>query len=316
MLMPKRYCKVEVKDATGASTVFENKNSIGARIEFSVVNKTQTFQHGFNTAQIRIYNLTNERFDYLRQSGKEVSLTVGTDNLNDNPNFENPFTNRGIIFNGYIYNVARTKEDTDIVTILYCSSMNNTSANLNLVLSQTFENITLNKLLDTIATDTGLAITRDNFTGVSIASRSYFNEYKIVLNQLALKYGFTWSLNNKTLIVRKRGSTDVQVFEFSADSGLLKPPILTEKGVDIEVFLQPNIKPQDQFQLNSKFGSFKLGALEFQERITAPTSIAYLRTQVNGRYTGTYTALFITHDGSTHTNQWVTRIEGWFNPNE
>ena len=66
MLMPKRYCKVEILDTTGNSIVFENKNSIGARIEFSVVNKTQTFQHGFNTAQIRIYNLKDETFEFLR----------------------------------------------------------------------------------------------------------------------------------------------------------------------------------------------------------------------------------------------------------
>jgi hypothetical protein len=309
--MPKRYCKIEVKDPQGNVRTFLNQDSLGPRIDFFVIRKTQTFQNGFSTAEIKIYNLAargeNNSFDFLKTKGLEISMICGTQGIRN-----------GVIdqiFNGYVYTVLRTKEGPDIITILYCSTVDPENPKTALTLSKSYKQIKLRALLKEIADDMGmeLVLGGNYYNDVIITKRSYAEDCKMVLDELAQTYEFNWEIRGNKLYIFKidDNNTNTRVFEFNRSSGLLKPPIVTEKGVDIEIFLQPNINPADRFILQSEFATFNLGALQFQDRISSKISIGFIRTINDNRYTGNFQTLFLVHQGSTHTDEWKTRIEGY-----
>jgi hypothetical protein len=305
--MPKRYVKIEVTDEDGTVKTFLNQNSVGPRVDFYVIRKTQTFGNGFSTAEIKIYNLKDETFKFLRNKGKEISLKCGHENVNG--------ATINQVFNGFVYSVLRNKVGPDIITILYCSTVHPNNPKFKLLFSRTYARIPLTDLLKSLANDMGVTLALNcNFSGVNIVNRSYCKEAKLVLDELATTYEFIWEVRGNNLYINKIddvNNNNVKIFEFSHASGLLKPPVVTEKGVDIYVFLQPNINPMDKFFLNAEFATFNLGALQFQDRISSKINVGTIRVSEDGnRYVGRYTVLFLVDEGSTHTETWQTRIEG------
>lgn len=315
---PLRYVECVIQDPTGDSYSFINDKSLGLRIDFSVVSKAQAFKGGFNTAQIRIYNLSDSIFKFIKpadlnQSTRFIRLVAGNRNIK--------YSNQAIIddtevtvvqdgitgtlFEGYIYSAIRSKEGTDIVTILYCSTNDGTKTNF---FNIAYKKVSLNQILKDIATKLELTLDADNFA-VDFVDYSFSNNAFAVLDELACNYNLLWSVFGTKLIVRDI-NTKGNIFEFDKSSGLLKPPIYTEKGVDLEVMLNPLIRPNDTFILNSDFGTFNLGALEFSDRTSDKTQGGFLREGAALNYYGEYECLFLTHNGSTHTNIWNTRIEG------
>jgi hypothetical protein len=306
-MLPRRYCLVEIADAQGNFLNFENKNSVGPRIDFDVTRKTQSFHNGFSTAEIKLYNLNFKSFKFLRDQGRQITVTAGHEHTLED--------NKGKIFEGYVYSVKRTKIDTDIIVILYCSTLDPGNQKLRKVNSYSFQEIKLKALIDKIATSAGLSASMSEpsqFNAV-IINRAYQCTGLELLNELAAEYRFTFEIIKNTLKILKIGSTSVNSFEFNRSKGLLKPPVITEKGVDIEVFLTPNIGPQDIFNLKAEFANFNLGALEFQDRLASKLNIGFVKEIQDTDYTlyyGKYHVLFLVHTGSTHTNTWQTRIEG------
>ena len=80
--------------------------------------------------------------------------------------------------------------------------------------------------------------------------------------------------------------------------------------------MQPGINPADRFFLNAEYATFNLGALQFQDRISSKVSIGFIRNTTDNRYVGKFKTLFLVHQGSTHTDEWKTRIEGYTFPSE
>jgi len=305
MKPPLRYCQVVVKDNQGTTKGFLSESSVGPRIDFNVVRKTQTFAGGFSTAQIKIYNISDKTFAFLKKKGNEISLIAGNQNIEK--------ASIGQLFNGYVYSTVRDKQGPDVVTIMYCSTVDPINSRTHLTFSKSYQSITLINLLKALASEMSMTITIDasDFKGITIGPKSFFNDGNAVLDEIARSYNFMWEVRGTEIVINKIGSNKVRVFEFSHASGLRKPPIITEKGVDIEVPLTPNINPGDKFILNAEFATYNLGALEFQDRITDKVALGTIKVLDDGRYVGNYWTLFLVHDGSTHTNQWATRIEGW-----
>jgi hypothetical protein len=98
-------------------------------------------------------------------------------------------------------------------------------------------------------------------------------------------------------------------FSFTPESGLLKPPMKTEAGADIEVFLEPYINPSDYYTINAKFLDYNISALEFRQALK-DRRFDNIRVPNKDRYVGKYRVLNLIHEGSTHTNTWYTRIVG------
>jgi hypothetical protein len=308
MALSIRYVKTTVVSKNNEVQIILNDNSKGARIDFDITRKTPTFQNGFSTAEIKIYNLSFKNFVFLRDKGKSIQLEAGHRNTTDK--------NNGVCFLGFIYSVMRTKIDTNIVTILYCSTLDIKNTEIRKPLKDySLKQIDLYSLLLKISSDIGLTLITNcsNFKNVILTDVSFKDNALVTLEYLAQKYEFIYDINGKTLLVSLIEETKTKVFEINRATGLLKPPIITEKGVDLEVFLMPQIQPQDLFNLSTQYASFNLGALEFQDRPSSKINIGNIRstdlTDTN-IYVGQFRVLFLNHTGSTHTNQWSTRIEG------
>jgi hypothetical protein len=291
---PNRYIKVQVLDDSNREVVFENTNSLGARIDFMVERLPTSHSGGMNIAQVQIYNLKDETFDFIASSGYVVNITVGYRDQNN------------LVFNGRVLSAFRRKEMADVITSLYCST---TFENDKDIVNMSIETMKLEDLLKKIAKDQKLDIQTDSFTHV-IKDRSIFGSPVDVLNNLALRYNFTWWLDNGTLII-KENRLETPRFFFSPESSLLKPPIRTEAGVDIEIYLNPFINPSDVFELSSKFADYRLAGLEFVERVRGG-GFTGRRVPKSDRYIGKYRVLTLTHEGSTHTNAWYTKIVGHY----
>lgn len=301
--MKTRFAFIRIKDAKGNFTDFRNSNSIGARIEFSIIQNPCIGGGGLSTAQISIFNLNDDTFKYIAQQGKSISLTVG---YNDS---------YAEIFNGSILTVIRAKEGTDIITKIYGNENGIDTSTLNILWKpEAFNSISLDGLLNKLATDTGFTIIKPNLNNILITNKTFYGTVQEILNQLAFKYQLSYSVHGSVITIYKVDDGNRPTFTFTPESGLLKLPIITEKGVDIEVFLEPKIRPDNLFILNSKFATFNLGAMEFVERVRD----SYINTQANqfvrgvnkDFYEGKYRALMLQHEGSTHTNTWYTRIDG------
>lgn len=300
-----RHCKVEVQNGTvinnkvkfgNVITTFENKNSVGTRIDFTIDRLPNCLGGGMSTAQIKLYNLKDDTFDYLASNGYKVFLSAGYGDM------INP------IFIGNILTVLRKKIMTDVVTTLYCNT-NFSNNNVDSLISEPITSMSLNTLLKKIASKQGIKSSIDDFKGVNVVNTTFENYSTTdILNFLAIKYKFNWWLDNDILKI-KRIPQNTAAHIFTPESGLLKPPMKTELGVDIEVFLQPFISPSDLFELSSKFADYNLAGMEFVERVRGG-NFDKKRVPKADRFSGKYSILTLTHEGSTHTNSWYTRIVG------
>lgn len=296
----KRVVIVNIADKNGKNTKnFTNRNSIGARIDFTVVKYPQSGGNGLNIANISIYNITDDTFKFLSEQGQEISLEAGWE------------SNYATIFNGSIMSVIRTREGTDIITRIYANE-NGMTDRVNRVLNKSYNTISLNDFLDSLSSY-GFAVNRPNFTEV-IQNRTFSGSLSDILRNLAARYNFVYEVKGNILVISKNDDPNRIVFEFSPQSGMIKPPVITEKGADLEIFLQPNINPNDRFKLNSKFATFNIGAMEFVERVREgfinTTGVKFVSGVNATRYEGKYKVIQLQHEGSTHSNTWFTRLDG------
>lgn len=292
--IPSRFIQVTVK-AENDQKVFTNQRSVGPRIDFNIVKGANTGGGGLNTCQVSIFNLSDDTSAFILDAGSEIIVEAGYE------------FKTNVIYAGELKSIYRKKEGPDIVTTML--SITNGTLFENKFVNETFTKITLNELLDKLAADNGFQLERDSFTD-QIINRTYIGDLRSVLGKLSYQYNFQWTSDDQVIKVTKRARPTTAQFEFTPASGLLGIPEVTEKGVDLTVFLEPNIKPSDVFHLSSRFASFNLGALEFVERVRGnELQQTLVRNKDPNRFSGDFRVMQLIHEGSTHENQWQTRIE-------
>lgn len=305
--LPLRFCRVTVSQPgtvtvlnttsnANIQKVFTYQNSRGPRIDFTITRMSGPSGGGLNTAQIEIYNLNDNSKKFLLQKGNKVIIEAG---------YEYDYN---VIFGGEVKSVTDKKQNADIITTLY--SFTNVALYEKAFINESFTQISLNEFLDKMSSDHGFTLKRDNFTA-TIINRTYWGALKDILTTLGNQYNFTWMDHNGVIEVRKNENQTIVKYTFDPSSGLIGIPVITEKGADLVVFLQPNINVGDLFQLDSQFATFNLGGLEFQERILGnELQNALVRNESTDRFSGQFQVMIATHEGSTHENMWHTKIEG------
>jgi len=276
-----------------SSKEFSNINSKGYRIDFAV---TKYPGGVLNKTQIRIFNLTDATSKIINK-GNQVILEAGYGLKNN------------IIFKGRLFSISREKFGADIITTLYCSQQGTWS---NKTILDTISRKPLGTYLDDLANSVDLDISRPLFNE-SISKKSFMGDYGSVLDKLGNSFGFEWHIDDETLIIKRNDQRSDIRFVFNPSSGLLKSPIVTENGINLKIFLEPFIKPYDEFELDSRFATFNLGSLEFTERIRGKEiSQAYIRNPDPSRFSGNFIASNVIHEGSTHNNEWSTTLTGLY----
>ena len=289
--MLKRYVRATIIGEDGREGKFEYSDSKGYRIDFNVVKFPSSV---LNTAQVQIYNVSDDTAKIMNE-GAAIILEAGYQGKVD------------VIFSGNIKSITREKAGADIITSIYCVSMGDWTRHM---VSKTIRNKKVGDFIDEVCRDAFIKVSRPVMDSV-ISYKTFFGDFKTILNNLGNTYNFLWNEEDGIIKIALNQDEPIVKFKFDPSSGLLRTPTIQENGIDLAVFLLPQIRPNDQFELDARFVKFNIGQLEFVPRIRGTVvQDAYVVNVDPERFRGRYRVLQLTHEGSTHENVWQTSIQG------
>lgn len=269
------------------------------RQDFSVKESIHIAGNGMATAEIQLWNLNDRSASEIESKGLEVKLSAGWEGK------------MGELFSGKIASVTRTKSDagsTDIITTLYC--LGGFLIQQTEVYQETVQNDDVRSFLARLAQFMGLTLSIDSEV-VGLVENTTFNDNPLkILTKLGSQFKFTFYWTETLLIVKALlNPFQVKIVQnYSPTNGLLDIPVVTERGVDLKVFLDPQLRSGDGFTLDSKFANFNIGNLNYVNRVRGQNINTFSAKVNNNRYQGVYQALEISHEGSSHENTWQTSI--------
>lgn len=294
------------------SKVFESKGgriqdkvlgdslAVYMRQDFSISQFPNVGGCGLSLADISLWNLSDDSSREIEAKGLYVMLEAGWEGKT------------GELFFGQISSITRTKREsgsTDVITTIYCKSA------MNIVQNKFFQgsfsqSVSIRSVIEQIANYVGLQAQIDTEIKGNIENVTFSDDIVTIMGKLSTQFNFNFYLTQRNLVVKAiLPFSKVRIVrEYTPTSGLLDIPVVTEKGVDLKVFLDPQIASGDGFRLTSKFADFNLGALNYANRVRGQFLNTFTAPLNNNRYQGVYQALSITHNGSSHENTWETSI--------
>lgn len=253
----------------------------GLRVRFEIKRSVGGYD---SIAYIEIYNLAPEKKGALQEDSIPIQLIGGYEN------------NRAVLFSGIVGASNSYKDGVDIVTEVWARDLVN--------LGEKYSNVSIRNPRDLKQVITRLAsnasipvgeinVAEANFTGPLTFSESFV----YAMNKLASNFNFIWYILDGQLRVYSIDRTSAKrIYTFSASTGLLETPILTEIGVDAVVLLEPSITPFDLYEVQST--GVRVGQ--------AATDVR----GINLDPLGEQKVLDLVHTGDTHADQWITRVRG------
>lgn len=250
------------------------------RIQFKV---EKTNESTPNTAEIRIYNLSESTRALFEAEKSKVRLSIGY--LGLNPDGKRGFgldksSNVQTVVIGDITRAAHKKkkvtkavgqndhitrskvEGVDLVTTVEVADGDNRYRNSRLDKGYP-PNVRLKDVFTDLATSMGLG------TGVTIGvpEKNYANGLSLSglsrdhLNVLTRSNNLEWSIQDETLqiIPQGVGTSDAPIL-ISPETGLVGSPTKTTNGVEFDSLIQPALRPGRRVQIESRLvkGIFKL----------------------------------------------------------
>ena len=260
------------------------------RISFKI-NKSLT---GFpNLAEISIYNLKEENRNKFKEDSK-VELYAGYKG------------NVKLIFKGEIRNFNNEYAKPDYISTIFAGDASKTleTAKVNKTLGKGATTETIYNELISNLEGVSKGITdglKDCITNKRSILKSIIlsGSVKKWLDLISETCGFDYSINDGIIETVSKGKSinDEPTLLINQNNGLIGIPEITEIGVDIQMFLRPEIKLGRTFKVNSVSTKINVGNLLFRE----------VRKSTNNN---TYRINSIEHIGDTHANDWSTSLEG------
>lgn len=285
-----RVYKLEV--GNGSDTiVFDGMPSSNgkypAQIEFLVTQSPVSYR---SYCEITIYGVSRERRKAIYNQYDSVRLAAG---------YAEGF---GVIFSGQIENVETNRNGPDLYVKLFCQSSSEEWPD-NYVSKSFGNNTPYINIIREVASSFGKSV---EFVGdfsdlpKAVNGMTLFKDSKYALNELARNFDFEWMMENDRIVIIKDGAhrEDNDVFKFSPSSGLIGSPSITVIGVDIEVLLNPFIRPRDRFEVESSTGKLVF------------SSIYYDRLSRLSTGKGTHQVISLVHEGNFYGDVWKTKLEG------
>lgn len=270
----KRYCKILVSKGGGN---YDGTEWDGLKISFDI---EKTRESGANTAKIQIYNMRQESWT-LFETEKDlfVVLFVAYD---DRKNYE-------ILYTGNISKAKTTLETPNIITVLECGDGQKALKYATLDKSYKAKTIIKEAMKDAVQTfkDVGnVAIEEvgDFISGKTNFGFSLSGTSKDIVDEMARKYNFDWSIqNNKCVIKPKDETTNNTAIDLNKRTGLVGTPIRTEKGIELTCLINPKIIPKKKIYVYSE-------GLDNTDAFFQVTTVKI--------------------KGDTHGNDWLMMVEG------
>jgi hypothetical protein len=268
------------------------------RQDFSIKSSVNVGTGGLHTAEIKLFNLSDSTARELESEGTLIRLEAGYEGATN------------VIFEGRISSITRTKLavlEPDIIITLFCVS--GLTQLKQASFSETIVREDLRVFLGRLATRIGLTAIIDEDVIGTIVKRTFDSDAGFILSELSAEFSFNYYWTERTMYIKKIKKEIEIVKTYKPTDGILDIPVITERGVDLKVFLDPNIRNGDGFALDSQFVNFEIGGLNFIDRIRGFEVNTANRQINNGRYQGTYQVLELEHTGSSHENTWETFIK-------
>jgi len=263
-----------------------DKKIEGLRVAFRV---ERIVADAYAKMKIDIYNLKTEK-----ESENETAFKSG-DPISVDAGYEG---NVSTVFSGTIRNVQKVRSGVDIITTIFASDLK--TENDKIISVSYRKQSKLTSLISDVAFEADIEIAEISVKSQNIKGKIvYAKKFSEIMNDLARSYNFTWYIFNGELYIYDINSanTKKEILVIDATTGLLDSPVLTQKGIDVKMLLEPSVKPMDRYEVRSGGVQLAQNGLEVVERLS------------NGL--GLQTVLSVVHTGDTHATQWFTEIEGY-----
>ncbi len=276
----------EIKFDRKIKVSFNDEKSIEKlRMRFRV---ERVIGDSYSNLKLEIYNLI------LKKEGESESIFKEGDKVLVEAGYHR---NISTLFTGSIRNIQVVKEGVDTITTVFASDLNTASEP---VVNVSYRQQTsLVSLLSDIAFEADISIAEISVKENNLkGSVSYSKKFSLIMDSLADTYNFYWYIFNFDLYIYDNDSanSNKEILKIDASTGLLETPVLTQKGIDIKMLLEPSVRPNDRYIVSSVGLVFSQGRLETSQAV------------IQGR--GLQSALSVIHTGDTHNNTWFTEIEG------
>lgn len=241
--------------------------------------------------QISIFGVNRETRRAIYEKGDQVRLVAGW-----RENF-------GDIFEGTIENVEIGRSGADTFITLFCQSAV-TEFEVATVFKTFAPNTSQQEIIRGVAETFGFPVDMvGDYSDLvpALLGQTFASDTKSVMRKLSRSFQFDWMvLNNRTVTVRDNAARGDEPFRYSPDTGLIGSPEINAKfGVDVDVLLDPKIKPWDIYTVESTTASLNFNGVFYQSQEFPETVGESLNK-----------ALSMTHEGDFYSDTWQTSIGG------
>lgn len=242
------------------------------RLTFAIASDLSSFS---NKSSIKIYNLSTKSQAFLEQDNLLAILQVGYLDQGFNTIFIGDIDRE----NG----IHTQRVGPDVVTDIECGDAE-TEIN-NAVVSLSYKGrVTTNQIINRLLGALNLSIGFRDRLPEKTFENGYSNSGRIqyIMNDLARKVGFTWSVQNGQIVILRPNRTITQTaFVVSKDTGLFGAIVKTKEKVEFTVLITPEIRVGRAVRLiTDQYGTMDL--------------------KINK----------VNYNGDTHEGEWSQQIEG------
>lgn len=273
--------------------------------EFKLTFKAESFVSvsdtaNYQIAEVALYNISDAIKTQLARNATDITIDVGYYDFHD------------VIFAGSIKNVAIVKEGTDVLTILYCSS-SLLEATQTKPVAYTVNNENAKTVLAKLCDMAGVLYQLPDTIPYKISDIAFKGNILDVVAQICQLPGINlvWGMHNRVLIIIDITAPikEALVYEIGPESGLIDVPQISDTGVQLKTYINPKIHVNSLIKLNTKYASFDIGALNWQEdRLRGSNFNAY--TDINKNwFQGFFNVLTINYSGDTRGNTWYSQLD-------
>ena len=268
------------------------------RIQF-VVEKTA--ESAPNTAKIKIFNLTPENEEKIKEEFDEVMLMAGYKG------------NRSLIFRGNFKHVSRYRDGVDTITEIEAGDGDKDFRHALLNHTFTAGSTHLDIIDAAIDSFQGVGNTQRGVIGVPakvyLRGKVVTGNTRVALDNISRESGVNWSIQDAELhMVGVDDYLPNDVAVINKFTGMLGSPTVTEKGVEVRCLLNPLLIVNGRIQLDRSTINEKKSKPIFKKSKEG----AEERTDHDGTKredsTGIYKILKLKHEGDNRAKEWMSTM--------
>lgn len=201
-----------------------------------------------NSASFQIWNLTAANRSRFKQEFREVEFYAGYTPPQGGSNV-------GLIFKGFLRDVEHNDDETEIITSIECGDGDKGTRKG--TVAKTHPTGTKPKTIIDDVVNEMPEITPGEMKGLDDLPASLRPVVTMgggvrELDKLARSGKFYWTINNGQLETMGEKDTIGATTIISQQTGMLGVPSVTDKGVNVEVLLEPQIAPGRQIDIRSE----------------------------------------------------------------